>query len=211
MKYTYLLWDFNGTILSDMQACINSVNKMLLDRGLPMIDGIDSYREVFDFPICEYYRGLGFDFEAEPFEVLAPIWVALYNENSQSSGLCEGVLETLDAVARLGIGQVILSASEKTMLEAQISALGVKNYFEDVMGLDNIHAESKIELAKKWRRAHPNEKVLYIGDTVHDADTAKALGADCLLYSGGHQSKKRLESCGFPIIEKISELIAYLK
>ena len=79
LKYTHIFWDFNGTILSDMQAGMDSVNKMLADRDLPVIPDIESYRRIFDFPIIEYYRGLGFDFDREPYEVLAPIWVELYN------------------------------------------------------------------------------------------------------------------------------------
>ena len=74
MKYTHIIWDFNGTIFADMDAGIVSVNKMLEERGLPIIPNIEYYRDIFDFPIIDYYRGLGFDFEKESYEdVLAPM------------------------------------------------------------------------------------------------------------------------------------------
>ena len=84
MKYTHVFWDFNGTILADMQAGMESTNEMLSSRELPVIPSLEVYRTIFDFPIKEYYRGLGFDFAKESYEVLAPVWVDLYNEKSKN-------------------------------------------------------------------------------------------------------------------------------
>ena len=95
MKYTHLMWDFNGTIFDDAEAGIKSVNKMLLERGLAPIPSKERYQEIFDFPIEDYYRSLGFDFEREPYEVLAPIWVDLYNMNVGSKKLLTGWLAAL--------------------------------------------------------------------------------------------------------------------
>ena len=77
------MWDFNGTIFDDAEAGIDAVNKMLSERGLNVIESRERYKEIFDFPIEEYYRGLGFDFDKEPYEYLAPIWVDLYNRNAE--------------------------------------------------------------------------------------------------------------------------------
>ncbi len=212
LKYTHLLWDFNGTILSDMEAGIVSVNQMLEERSIPQIESIEAYREIFDFPIKDYYAALGFDFEKESYEtVLAPMWVELYNIHSQSAGLCPHVEETLQRVADLGLEQSILSACELRMLTDMLIKLGVYDYFTHVWGLDNIHAASKLHLAEKWRAENPDAKVLYVGDTLHDAETAKILGADCVLYAGGHQSRRRLEGAGCPVVDDLAEIICYLR
>ena len=211
VKYTHLFWDFNGTILADMKSGMDSTNQMLRERGLDEIGGLEEYREVFGFPIKEYYRSLGFDFEAEPYEVLASIWVDLYNEKSRNCPMIEGVSETLDAVLRLGVAQVLFSATEREMLMRQVEELGIMPYFDEIIGLENIHAYSKAHLAKRWREEHPDARVLYVGDTVHDAENAKILEADCLLFTGGHQSKRRLSECGCKMIDRIEELVEYLK
>ena len=210
MKYTHLFWDFNGTVFADMQAGLDSTNDMLEQRGLPPINGLEEYRELFNFPIKEYYREIGFDFAKEPYEVLAPLWVDLYNEKSKSSTLVDGVLETIDHARKLGLVQVLFSATEREMLLRQLSELGVRDCFDEVIGLDNIHAESKLHLAAKWRESHPEARILYVGDTMHDAENAKILGADCLLFTGGHQSKRRLSSCGYPLIDSVEKLIEYI-
>lgn len=210
VKYTHLFWDFNGTIFADMQAGLDSTNEMLRDRGLSEIAGLNSYRELFDFPIKDYYLKIGFDFEKEPYEVLAPIWVDLYNEKSKDATLVHGVREALERVKTLGVAQVVFSATEKNMLVRQLSELEVLEYFDEIIGLDNIHAESKLHLAKRWREEHPEARILYVGDTLHDAENAKILGADCLLFTGGHQSRNRLASTGCPMIDSIEDIFEYI-
>ena len=210
MKYTHLFWDFNGTIFADMIAGMDSTNQMLRERGMREIADIDEYREIFDFPIKEYYRSLGFDFEIEPYEVLAPLWVDIYNERSKTSSVVEGVLPTAEKVRKLGIHQIVFSATEREMLLRQMSEFGIGDLFDEVIGLDNIHAESKLHLAKKWREANPDAKILYVGDTVHDAENARILEADCLLFTGGHQSRGRLSKCGYPLIDSIDEILEYV-
>ncbi len=209
-KYTHVMWDFNGTIFDDARAGIDSVNKMLRERGLDEIPSTERYREIFDFPIEEYYRGLGFDFDSEPYEYLAPIWVDLYNSNAEKAGLCQNVKETMETVKKMGIEQSVLSACEIGMLERYLKKLGIREYLAEVMGLDNIHARSKLALAYAWREKHKDAKVIMIGDTTHDHETAEALGADCVLFAGGHQSRAKLEKCRCPIVDDISELIKYL-
>ena len=211
LKYTHLFWDFNGTIFSDMQAGIDAVNRMLCERGLPIIPDMAAYREIFDFPIKDYYEKLGFDFEKEPYEVLAPIWVELYLENSRFSGIVEGVNEVVKAVADTEVKQVILSACEKNMLCSQLKDLGIIEYFDEIIGLDDIHAAGKLHLAREWREKNPDANILFVGDTIHDAETAEVLGADCLLFTGGHQSKARLSAKGCKTIDGIMEILDYLK
>ncbi len=209
-KYTHLMWDFNGTIFDDAKAGIHAVNNMLRERGLPEICSKEHYREIFDFPIEDYYKGLGFDFEKEPYEYLAPIWVDLYNKNAERAGLCRGVRETMERVREMGVEQSVLSACEIGMLKRYLCRLGVEGYLTEVMGLDNIHARSKLALAYEWIERHQDAKVLMIGDTTHDYETAKALGADCVLYAGGHQSREKLERCACPVVDEIEDVLKYL-
>lgn len=194
-----------------MQAGIDAVNRMLGERGLPIISDMEAYREIFDFPIKEYYRKLGFDFDKEPYEVLAPIWVELYLENCCSAGIVDGVDTVVKAVSKTEIKQVILSACEKNMLCNQLEDLGVIEYFDEIIGLDDIHAAGKLHLAREWREKNPEAKILFVGDTTHDAETAEVLGADCLLFTGGHQSKERLLTTGCETIDGIVEILDHIK
>ncbi len=212
MKYTDIIWDFNGTIIDDVEAGILSVNKMLSDRGLPTIADSDEYRSVFRFPIIEYYRALGFDFEKESYEELAPIWVAEYLKNCVSSPLRKGIPEAIELFRSMGIRQHILSATQKDMLLGQLEQYGIVEKFDTINGLDNIHAHSKTALAAGWREQFPSATVLFIGDTEHDYKSAKEIGADCALVCGGHQPKSTLLACrGASVYSSIEELCAQFR
>jgi len=211
MEYTHIIWDFNGTLFDDVDAGILSVNKMLSDRGLRTLASREEYREVFGFPIIEYYRRLGFDFEKEPYEVLAPIWVELYNENSKHSKLALGALDALAHFKEKGIPQILLSATELDMLRGQVAELGIEKYFDEIMGLSNIHAYSKKELAINWCAENCNANPIFIGDSEHDFAVAEAVKAPCLLVTNGHQSRKRLEATSAALCADLYDVIKMLE
>ena len=206
MKYSHIIWDFNGTILDDVWTGITSVNTLLSARGLKTLESVEEYHKVFGFPIIDYYKRLGFNFDSEPYDKIAHEWVALYLENVKHAPLCHGVREILEEISSRGIPQIILSATEKDMLEAQLSELGIRDYFSEVLGLDNIYAHSKIELGMAWMDRVKPERVLFIGDTEHDAKTAKNMGVECVLISGGHQSDEKLTECGVPVLKNLLEI-----
>ena len=210
MNYTDLIWDFNGTLLDDMQACLDSTDELLRRRGKPTLGTLARYREVFGFPIISYYERAGFDLDAEPFETVAHEWVELYERNSVTSGLFDGVREVLDFFREQGIRQTMLSATEWNMLEGQVEALGIRDAFVEILGLGDIYAHSKTELGREWRRRHPAARALFIGDTEHDAETADAMQADCVLICAGHQSRETLLATGKPVLDGIRELPAFV-
>jgi phosphoglycolate phosphatase len=210
-SYTHVIWDFNGTVLDDMQAGIDSVNVMLAERGLPTVDSVARYRELFDFPVEDYYRRLGFDFEKEDYHtVLAPMWVRLYCKRSEDAPLFPGVKELTAALRRKGVRQTILSASETGMMREQLRARGALDWFDEIVGNDSIHAYGKIGLAAAWRQAHPEAVAVVLGDTTHDYEVAAAMGADCILVAAGHHSEARLRECGVPVVRDLSEAAALL-
>ena len=210
-KYTHVLWDFNGTLLDDVEASIESANALLERHGLPRIGSTEEYRRLFGFPIIDYYRRLGFDFERDSYADLAVEWVAYYLKYSALSTLYPDVLEGLERVRATGFSQLVLSATERGMLERQILDLGIHSCFDGLLGMENIHAYSKEEIALRWREKHPDARILLIGDTDHDADVARAIGADCVLLSCGHQSVERLAACRpLTVAASISEALNFV-
>lgn len=193
--YTHIIWDFNGTILDDVQVSIESANRLLRSHGLPVIHTVEEYREKFGFPIIDYYRRMGFDFEVTPYDELAVEWVAYYLEEKKKASVFEDVPTVLQRLRKKGIAQIILSATETGMLEGQVRELGIRDYFDTLLGLSNIHAYSKEEIGRDWIATHPEAVPLMIGDTDHDAKVADAMGIDCILLACGHQQRAHLETC----------------
>ncbi len=207
-KYTHVLWDFNGTVLDDVEASIESANALLERHGLPRLASVEAYRSLFGFPVIDYYRRLGFDFEECSYADLAVEWVAYYLKYSALSTLYPDVVAGLETVRKLGLSQLVLSATERGMLERQVMELGIHPYFDGLLGLEDIHAYSKEEIALRWREQNPDARVLLIGDTDHDSDVARAINADCVLLSCGHQSAPRLAACHpIAVAQSITEAI----
>lgn len=210
MEYTHCIWDFNGTVLDDIDAGVGAVNALLAQRGLPVLENREAYRRVFGFPVRAYYEKLGFDFSREPYEVVAPLWVAEYQKRVGNSGLFDDVRETIERFRERGIHQILLSATERSMLRGQTDDLGISACFDEILGLNTIHAHSKCELAAQWRRENPQAKVFFLGDTDHDAEAAAAAGADCFLIVGGHQTLEKLKATGTPVFYSRREACDYI-
>ncbi len=194
-RYTHVIWDFNGTLYDDVDACIRSANRLLTAHGLAPIGSVERYRELFGFPIIEYYRRMGFDFEKTPYDELAVEWVDYYLEASRDAAVYPSALELLSTLRARGLSQILLSATESRMLEKQLATLGLSQAFDEVIGQDNIHAYGKETLGRAWRERNPRATVLLLGDTEHDAAVAAEIGADCILLSCGHRPHASLEAC----------------
>ena len=70
VRYEHVIWDWNGTLFDDTPLCVEIMGGMLAKRGLAPLDE-GRYREVFTFPVRDYYARLGFDFGRESFADLA--------------------------------------------------------------------------------------------------------------------------------------------
>ena len=130
----------------------------------------------------------------------------IYMDNLHRASLFGDVRRTLELFKARGIRQSVLSASEKEMLSYQIDGLGVGEYFEEIMGIDNIYGDSKLALAKKWRERNPLEKVIFIGDTTHDIETACELSAECCIVCAGHQSRERFVGKHVKLFSTLTEV-----
>lgn len=204
-----VIWDWNGTLLNDVELCINSVNSLLKDRDLPLIN-TKTYKEVFSFPVQEYYKTLGFDFEKEDFSVSAHQYIDLYYAGFDSCSLQKNVIEVLNCFREKGIRQFVLSAMEHEMLEKTLELKGISQFFEGVAGLKDHFAVSKIEVGRQLIHDFGinREKTWLIGDTIHDFEVAQQLGIKCILIADGHQTLERLENTGGIVIDNIQQLIA---
>ena len=209
MKYSHILWDFKRTILRRRGHRHQSANTLLSAAVLNCCP-TPTATETSLLPIIEYYRKLGFDFSRESFDDLAVEWVGEYLKNVKTAGLYPGVLETLKEIKRLGIYQAVLSATERSMLDAQLSDLGISELFNEVVGTDNIKACGKTDAGIEWARRTRPARALLIGDTDHDLHTARAMGADCILFSGGHQPRSALLDNGAPLIDDIRDVLSYI-
>lgn len=208
-----IVWDWNGTLFDDIKLCFECINRLLCAHDLTPLDSVEKYRNVFDFPIQSYYEKIGFDFNKVSFEILADEYMEDYQEKSFDCSLHEDVLDTISSAQSYGIEQIILSASEKENLLSQIHLFPLKEYFDEskIYGIDDIYAHSKLDLAKRYmKQVEQCNKTWFVGDSLHDAEVAKAVHANSVLVSTGHQSEARLKEAGVPVFSSVRECLEYI-
>ncbi len=210
-SYSHLIWDWNGTLFDDLSLCVDIMNGILRRNSLKEIS-VEHYRNIFTFPVKEYYRRTGLNFDETDFLELGREFMDEYEHKKLTARLHKGGNEILSYFSNKGITQSILSAySQHTLIEL-VKYFNIEKHFLGIIGLDNIYAESKMELGQKWINSltlPPNE-ILFIGDTVHDFEVARENGIDCLLIANGHQSKEKLAVCDTIVLDELSDIYTLL-
>lgn len=204
-KIKHVVWDWNGTLLDDVEISLQSINYLLQQEGVPELNSLEAYRKVFQFPIVEYYEKVGFDFSKTPFFSLADAYVAYYQPRSTQCELQKGAIACLQQLRAKGVHQYIISASNQEYLLKQVSQFSISDYFEDIIGLDDIHAYSKMELAQHFLTSRNifGSSTLFIGDSVHDAQVADAASSSCVLIANGHEHRQKLLNTNQEVLDNL--------
>ena len=206
MKYTTIAWDWNGTLLDDAHICMECVNDMLRKRNMPVLD-LQTYRSYVENPIVNSYKHI-FDLNVVTFDVIVKEFYESYPIYVKDAKLIPGARELLEFFKEKGCRQIIVTAAHTPDVIEYLCKFGIKDYFEAVLGSDDLQGGSKIRWAVEYAKSEnfSKGKMLMIGDTAHDAETADAIGADCILFSGGHQIPERLEATGKPVVDSLSTI-----
>jgi phosphoglycolate phosphatase len=210
-NYKHIIWDWNGTLLNDVDFCRRIINRILVENELPELS-LEKYREIFTFPVQDYYKTAGLDFSKTSFEVMGKDFIDEYEEKKLSCSLHENAIEVLTTIHQKGIKQSVLSAYLHDNLVSILGHYNLTQYFDNVIGLDNIYAGSKthLGLALVDQLNLPKENILFIGDTLHDAEVAKAMGVKSILIANGHQVKEKLMVNSNFVLDEMTQLKKYL-
>ena len=211
MKFDYIIWDWNGTIVDDAWVFVDVMNFFLKKKGLPQTS-LDDYKQNFCFPIQDYWRGLGFRFNDKDFDLLNKLFIEEYQKRIFLPKLQPGIVSLIQNISKLKKRQFILSASENSLLHKSVSFYKINYLFSDILGVDNLNAVGKIPLARALCKKNKInlKKTLIIGDTEYDLDVAQSLGCMALLVSYGHTEYKRLLNLNVSLAQSVKEIEKFL-
>ena len=207
-RYDYVLWDWNGTLLDDLQMNLEIENCLLSRRGLQQFGSKEFYLKEFGFPIIDFYIKLGFDFTKESYADVADEYFAEYEKRLPSANLFHDALPVIDLLRKDGIKNVIISATENELLKKQVETFKIEDRFEMILGSEDNLGKSKVSVALDWMRQNnvDSTRTAFIGDTTHDFETARAIGCECFFVCRGHNSKQRLLETGCEVFDNLSEV-----
>ena len=201
-----LIWDWNGTLLDDVPAAVNALNRMLVKRGASPIT-IDHYRSRFGFPVRPFYAELGVDLDRWDWDEICEDFHSYIAEEPQR--IREDAVEALQLARERGVRQCVLSALRQDLLERSLEKNGLLGFFDLVYGVDNLDGASKLQRGRELVAALGAEagNAIMVGDTLHDAEVAKELGFGCVLISCGHQRPERLAAAGVPLASSLVDAV----
>ena len=173
----------------------------------------DEYRKNISFPIINFFKKYGFDGNMLHYEEVSKNFHERYMNKLPEINLFLDVKDTLSFLKEHGARLTILSVLKQELLIESVEKFGIYKYFDNILGLKSGDGGSKIQKALKWFKANnfKKEEFLMIGDTVHDAEVAKALDIDCILVARGDQHKDTLLKTGYRVFDSLKEVVEYFK
>jgi len=207
-EINHVIFDWNGTLLDDVDLAVTAVSVCCRRYGVQAIDK-STYRRKFRFPIQSFYADLGFNFENVPFPELVRSYLNLFDSRVVECRLHHSARTLLSKLSAAGVPVSILSASQQGTLEQTLRHKGIAHHFAHVVGLDDEHAASKLarsmELAE--RLGCDPRRVLFVGDTDHDAQVAHANGWRWQLVACGHQNEEALRRYAADVVPNLHSLL----
>lgn len=210
-KYSIVIWDFNGTIIDDVNASLGAVNDMLTLRNQATID-IDRYYKEIDIPIWKFYERVFLPDTITPEEAITE-YDKGYEKHLAPSPLMEGVVDMLEYFKSKGKVQIVVSASNVDKVSARLKALCILSYFDDVLGHSDFNTGDKTCLAQEYFMKNNLSffDAVIIGDSVFDYRLAEEVGCDCILTTKGHQSRREFSATDAQIIDSLYELRKFIE
>lgn len=207
-----IFFDFNGTIIDDIDLTLDIENKLLVERGLKKVSR-EFYLDNFCFPVINYYKKSGFDFSKINYDELNGEFMKEYSERFlNDTKIFDDCESTLISLKEKGYKLYIYSATEIRLLRYQLAYFKIDKYFDALIASDNIDGKSKLEYGKEFVKnndINPDESIM-IGDTLHDFEVANEIGLKPVLCARGHNSKKVLLTANVPVIDSLGNIFDIL-
>lgn len=204
-----VIWDWNGTLLNDVNAMLLAEERQFVRYGIKPLDP-EERRKVFGHPISAYYEYLGFDLKKHSFEELSQEFFTEYMAIMKTEiELFDGVEELLSDLKNKGLKQYILSAAPEDHLHVVVDKFGLMDVFDGVYGIGDMSGDTKIprahELVKDFEI--DTSSSVMVGDTDHDHLVAEAIGARSLIIADGHQSYEKLKHINPDVLKSRYEIL----
>jgi len=203
----HLVWDWNGTLLDDLELVVAATNASLASMGGPSIT-LDEHRRDFCRPLTAYYSNvLGRPITTDEFANLDRAFHDAYRAGLPE---CRLAIDALTAIGSWSGSQSLLSMFFHHELVPVVARHGLVEHLRRVDGLrDPVGGGSKAPHLRAHLEALSvaGEECVLIGDSVDDAEAAAAVGARIVLYAGGITEASRLRATGLPVATTLIEAV----
>ncbi|MEU6992331.1 HAD family hydrolase [Streptomyces sp. NPDC046465] len=213
LRGAHIVWDWNGTLLHDIDAVIGATNASFAELGLEPIT-LERYRDLYCVPVPRFYERLmgRLPSDAE-WQIMNAVFHKHYWTRADACALAEGASELLAARRADGRTQSLLSLAPHEHLVPIVRRHGIHDHFVRIDGrTDESHAGKAERMVRHLAALDESgeldvARVVVIGDAVDDAVAAAHVGARAVLYTGGSHSRTSLEAAGVPVVDSLADAV----
>lgn len=214
-------FDWNGTILADVIACLKADDAARKTLGHKPIS-LKKFRETFEIPVLNFYAKLGLDVKNSPekFESSEDIFHSTYDKLSAKAKTRLGTRKLLKYLEKNKIPAIIFSNHITNHINWHLKRLGLEKHFRHIIANEKIGAalikRAKGEKLKSYLKENkiPGDEILIIGDTTEEIEIAREMGAVCCAVKSGYSTTARLKTAKpdylLHDLREIEEIIAKL-
>jgi phosphoglycolate phosphatase-like HAD superfamily hydrolase/ADP-ribose pyrophosphatase YjhB (NUDIX family) len=183
-----VILDWSGTLVDDFNPVLEATNEIFRHYGKPVFT-VEDFREKFYLPFPDFYK------EYLPESALPELD---HHYRTAFKLLQTGIaplphsLEFLEYLQERGLPTFLLSTIHHEHFEAQGGRLGWKKYFRQayVQALD----KRKVILHLLAEHDLDASETIFIGDMVHDIETARHAGVMSCAVLTGYDSLRKLKA-----------------
>jgi len=196
----HVVWDWNGTLLDDLNQVVTAVNRTLGALGeTPISTAI--YGAHYQRPVRRFYESLlERPVRDDEWQLIDELFHSAYRSQLQSVELAADAREALEAVAAAGHTQSLLSMLLHDDLVDMAASFGIDRFMRRVDGLRGARGVRKHESLESHLHALGVDvgDVLIIGDALDDVAAARAVGTRCVMYDRGTFPREQVNGAGVP-------------
>lgn len=193
---TCVFWDWNGTLLDDLDYSLGVNNKIFESKGSATLSK-QYYQQIFTLPISAYMDNLELDKRGIGRDELTDLFVKNYQDGRHTVEMFKGAKDCLVSLKEAGVTQVLFSAAHITEIEFQINHHGIEDFFEILSAAGDFNGGSKLDRGRAVKEEYNFTNGVVVGDTLHDVQIGREIGFETVWVSEGHQSIDRAEGQNF--------------
>ena len=197
--FDHLIFDWSGTLVNDLPPTLDATNAVLTSYGVEAMDE-ETFRTRFRLPYTEFYEEV---LPGVPVEDLEGIFRGAFNESLQKVHALPFAEEILVWAHQSAKQCYVLSSADTGLLTKQAKDLGLHDHFVEIYA-GVIDKRERIHGILSHHDLVP-EKTAFIGDMVHDIETARHGGVASVALTTGYDSEGRLVAADpdhlFPSLE----------
>jgi phosphoglycolate phosphatase len=211
-KTEVILFDLDGTLVNSFDQIFSAATLARIEKKYrpPSSSFI---KEKIGLPASELFSDLELE-EPNLLELIKLFRINLSKIKMSDQNLFEGVMELLQYINVCGIRMAVATNKPKRLAIEALSDCRILEFFEDVVGGDNILAKPDPAIINRCLDllSVKAESALMVGDRIEDIMAANAAGVIAIgVAQGTHSQNEFYDKGAFRSFESISKLSLFLK